>query len=174
MDVSRRLRYGLGKSRAPRVCRPPARWCGAGGGRRRLRHRSSLPLLPGPRCSGHRRLCPPKTLSAEDSVRRKTLSAEDSVGHSPLVRRLLWNLLPLVVVVVALWSTLWGREGLLARHEVKQQLYALQDQVAHLEDDNARMAARIRQLREDPDAVRRAAARQLLLVEPGTTVYRFE
>ena len=96
------------------------------------------------------------------------------MGNSPLVRRLLWNLLPLVVVVVALSSTLLGPEGLLQRHKVKQRLYALQDQVAHLKDDNARLEAQIRRLRHDPDAVRRAAAEQLLLVEPGATVYRFE
>jgi len=101
-------------------------------------------------------------------------SSWSPVGHSPLVRRLLWNLLPLVVVVVAVSSTMLGREGLLERHKVKQSLYALQDQVAHLDDDNARLAAQIRRLRQDPDAVKRAAAEQLLLVEPGATVYRFE
>lgn len=93
---------------------------------------------------------------------------------SPLVRRLLWNLLPLAVVVAAVSTTLLGEEGLLQRHSVKQQLYARQDQVAQLESENARLTADVRRLRKDRRAVSRAVAEELLMVEPGATVYRFE
>ena len=52
--------------------------------------------------------------------------------ESPLVRRLLWNLLPLALVVWAVTTTLIGHDGLLERHAVKQALYARRDQVARL------------------------------------------
>lgn len=93
---------------------------------------------------------------------------------SPLVRRLLWNLLPLAVVLFAVSTTLMGDEGLLRRHTVKQQLYARQDQVARLEAENAALAAEVRHLRRDRRVLTRAVAEELLLAEPGTTVYRFE
>ncbi len=95
-------------------------------------------------------------------------------SDSPLVRRLFWNLLPLMIVVGAVGSTLLGEEGLLKRHALKQRLYSLQDQVEHLEDDNARLAARVRRMRHDPERVKRAAAQDLLLAEPGATLYRFD
>lgn len=94
--------------------------------------------------------------------------------ESPLVRRLLWNLLPLAVVVGAVATTLIGEEGLLNRHAVKQRLYGVEDQVSQLQADNARLRARVRALQRDPDVVRRAAAEQLLVAEPGSTIYRFE
>lgn len=93
---------------------------------------------------------------------------------SPLVRRLLWNLVPLVAVVAAVSWTMLGKEGLLNRHAVKQQLLARQQQVERLEHENAALATQVRLLRQDRRAVQRAVAEELLLVEPGATIYRFE
>ena len=93
---------------------------------------------------------------------------------SPLVRRLLWNLLPLALVVWAVATTLIGHEGLLNRHALKQVLYARREQVARLDADNALLRSRIRALRGSPEVIRRTAAEQLLLAEPGSTIYRFD
>lgn len=94
--------------------------------------------------------------------------------ESPLVRRLLWNLVPLAVVVGAVTTTLIGEEGLLNRHELKQRLYAMQARVEDVELENARLQAQVRALQDDPRAVRREAATQLLLAPEGSTIYRFE
>lgn len=96
------------------------------------------------------------------------------LADSPLVRRLLWNLVPVALVVGAVATTLIGEEGLLNRHAVKQRLYAMQDRVTALETQNARLRAEVRALHEDSLVVRRAAAEQLLVAAPGSTIYRFE
>jgi len=93
--------------------------------------------------------------------------------ESPLVRRLLWNLLPLALVVWAVTTTLIGHDGLLERHAVKQALYARRDQVARLDAENDQLRSQIRALRTSPQVIRRAAAEQLLAAEPGSTIYRF-
>ncbi|MFT4976267.1 MAG: cell division protein FtsB [Myxococcota bacterium] len=91
----------------------------------------------------------------------------------PLVRRLVFNIFPLMLVVSAISYTLAGEEGLLNRSVIKQQLLLTQQRVHTLHGDNDQLRARIRSLREDPDAVRRVAAEQLLIAEPGSTIYLF-
>ncbi len=88
-------------------------------------------------------------------------------------RRALWNMLPIGLVVSALWFALAGDEGLLKRHTVKQRLIATEKRVSEQERENEEMKARIRSLRRDPNALRRVAAEHLLMAESGSTIYRF-
>ncbi|MEL6348988.1 MAG: septum formation initiator family protein [Myxococcota bacterium] len=90
-----------------------------------------------------------------------------------LVLRFFLNVLPLSVVIFAVGYTLIGEEGILNRHTLKQRLISTQDQVERLETRNDILRARIRAIREDPDAVRREAADRLLLAPSGSTIYRF-
>lgn len=92
---------------------------------------------------------------------------------SSLGRRLLWSLVPATIVVGAVWGVVFGDDGLLERHALKQQLYRMQDRVAAIEAENEKLRDEIRKSRTDPVAVRRAAAEQLLAAEPGSTIYRF-
>ncbi|MCK6504795.1 septum formation initiator family protein [Myxococcota bacterium] len=94
--------------------------------------------------------------------------------ESPLVRRLLWNLLPIAVVVGAVTTTLIGEEGVLNRTERKQRLYALRERVEQVERDNDRLRAEVRALKEDPRAIRREAAQQLMIAPEGSTIYRLD
>lgn len=102
-----------------------------------------------------------------------SLKALVGTADSPLLRRLVWNLVPLAVVVAAVATTLMGEDGLLRRHALKQRLLAIEDQLAQVEQENEGLAAEVRRLREDPSALRRAAAEELLVAEPGSTIYRF-
>ena len=91
----------------------------------------------------------------------------------PLVRRIIFNIVPLMIVVGAIGYTLAGEEGILKRSALEQKLFATQSRVTQLQDDNDDLRAQIRAIREDPDAVKRLAAERLLLAEPGSTIYRF-
>ena len=50
---------------------------------------------------------------------------------------------------------------------------ALKAKVEQIEAENAARRARVRSLRENPVAVKRAAAERLLAAEKGSTIYRF-
>ena len=91
-----------------------------------------------------------------------------------MLPRFIWNVLPLGLIVVVVGYTVFGEEGLLNRHQLKQQLYTAQAQVESLESHNSDLKAQIRALREDPAAIKRVAAERLLIADPGSTIYRFE
>lgn len=95
-------------------------------------------------------------------------------SESPLVRRLLWNLVPFAVVVGAVATTLIGEEGLLNRSVLKQRLFAMEQRVEDVNLENDRLRSQVRALQDDPRVVRRVAAEQLLVAPPGSTIYRFE
>lgn len=90
-----------------------------------------------------------------------------------IVRRVVWNLVPVVLVLGALEVVLVGEDGLFVRHQLKKRLYSSQILMKQVRADNAVLAARVRSLRENPAAVRRAAANRLLAAEVGSTIYRF-
>jgi cell division protein FtsB len=91
-----------------------------------------------------------------------------------LARRLLFTLLPALVVVGLIHSTIMGDNGLLRRHRMESDLDRAHRKLASMEAENARIEREVRQLRTDETTVRRAAAEELLLVPPGSVVYRFE
>lgn len=91
-----------------------------------------------------------------------------------LGRRLLWSLVPASVVVVAVWGTVFGEEGLLQRHALKQRLLQAEERLGEVEHENELLREQIGQMQRDPMALRRAAAEQLLAAEAGSTIYRFE
>lgn len=94
--------------------------------------------------------------------------------ESPLARRLIWNLIPLALVLVAIGSTLLGNEGIVHRSERRQRLYAVQAEVEAVQAENARLRAHVQMLRHDPRAIRRELAEQLHLAPAGSVLYRFE
>jgi cell division protein FtsB len=88
-------------------------------------------------------------------------------------KRLIWNLLPALLVVSAIGTVLAGDDGLLERHVLKQRLVSMQDQVANIQAENVGLKMRVLSLRQDPLAVRRAAATGVYAAQPGSTIYRF-
>ena len=95
-------------------------------------------------------------------------------GTHTVVRRLVWNVVPVLMVMAAVQMALLGDDGLLKRHQVKQRLYSTQVHVDTVKIHNEKLRARIRMLRTDPTYVKRAVAEKLLLAEAGSTIYRFE
>jgi cell division protein FtsB len=91
-----------------------------------------------------------------------------------MLRRVVWNLIPVVLVLGALDIVLVGEDGLLVRHQLKKRLYTTEALVVEVKRDNARLAAQVRSLRENPAAVKREAAKRLLAAEKGSTIYRFQ
>jgi len=91
-----------------------------------------------------------------------------------LIRRLAFNVVPALLIVGIAGYALIGEEGFLKREVFRQRLHATEAQVERLELENQILQVRIQALRTDPEAIRRAAASQLLTGEPGTTIYRFE
>jgi cell division protein FtsB len=94
--------------------------------------------------------------------------------NSALLRRLIWNVLPAALVLGALYMTVAGEAGLLARHRLQQQVVVTELRVDRVQDENTLKRLRIDSLRGDPDALRREAAEQLLVAAPGSTVYRLD
>lgn len=91
-----------------------------------------------------------------------------------LKRRLIWNLAPAGLVLGALWYALMGADGLLDRNDMKQRLLATEDRVLQVEAQNAQLRRAIRALKTDEQAIRRAAAQELLVAEKGSTLYRLQ
>jgi len=95
-------------------------------------------------------------------------------GTHTVVRRLVWNVVPVLMVLAAVQMALLGDDGLLKRHQVKQRLYATQGKVDSVKLHNEKLRSRIRLMRSEPAYVKRAVAEKLLLAEAGSTIYRFE
>lgn len=94
--------------------------------------------------------------------------------HTALFRRLIWNVLPVVLVVGALWMALAGEDGLLRRHELKHQLASTKVRTERMHQENAALRREIRGLRAEAAMVQRASAATLLTAAPGSTIYRFD
>lgn len=91
-----------------------------------------------------------------------------------LLARIFLNLIPAAVVVVSIYLAVAGEQGLFARHRIERDLERSSRQLAQVEAENTRLRREIDQLRNDPATRDRAATEELLLVPPGSTVYRFE
>jgi cell division protein FtsB len=91
-----------------------------------------------------------------------------------LARRIFLTLVPAVAVVVLIHSTIMGENGLLRRHRMLMDLERAERKLLAVHAENARLEREVRQLRADETTVRRAVAEELLLVPPGSVVYRFE
>jgi cell division protein FtsB len=91
-----------------------------------------------------------------------------------LFRRLVWNVVPAVLIVGVVGLAVLGDEGLLARHALKQRLTLTREHAEKLESDNAMLRAEIERMRKDPLVVRRTVAESLYLAPAGATIYRFE
>jgi cell division protein FtsB len=94
-------------------------------------------------------------------------------GTILVARRLVWNVLPALMVLGAVKMTLLGDQGMFNRHQVKRRLHATEMKVEQARVENAEISARIRHLRMDQQFVKRVAAERLLVAEPGATLYRF-
>ncbi len=63
-----------------------------------------------------------------------------------------------------------GENGYLVRRQRRLQMQALDEEVQRLQEDNRRLAQRIRDLRSDPQTIEELAREQLRMARPGEVV----
>lgn len=91
----------------------------------------------------------------------------------PRARRILFNIVPTVLVLGIMYLSVFGGQGLVRRHHMREELARVNRQLAATEESNAVLRRDIQRLQVDDQSRARAAAEELLLVPPGSTVYRF-
>jgi cell division protein FtsB len=77
----------------------------------------------------------------------------------------------LAVGCVLVIDALVGDKGLLAMIQARQQFRALEQSLADVRAENARLRDEARRLREDPTAVEDLARRELGLMKPGEKLF---
>ena len=82
--------------------------------------------------------------------------------------------MPATIVVGAVWGVVFGDDGLLERHALKQRLIHMDERVEQIKAENAGLRDEIQSLRDDPVAVRRASAEQLAARVEEARRLRFE
>jgi cell division protein FtsB len=96
----------------------------------------------------------------------------DERGRSEVGLRKKAAILASIIVVVGLVvGSLFGDRGLLQLVSQRERRDALAREIEQLKTDNARLAADIRALRQDPAAIERIAREELGLARPGETVF---
>lgn len=92
--------------------------------------------------------------------------------HLPL--RLIFNVLPAVLIIGSFVYVVWGDNGVLVRHQLSQQLDQAQDDLARLDGENRRLLRDMRAMHEDPVVVERLVADELGWGRDGDVIVRFD
>ncbi|MED5373198.1 MAG: septum formation initiator family protein [Myxococcota bacterium] len=94
--------------------------------------------------------------------------------NSTLVRRLLLGAVPFTLMGAVVLMTIFGDHGLVRRHELRQEKRAVDARTQQLQRENLALKREIQILEQEPIGARRLAAQELLVAQPGSTIYRFE
>jgi len=89
------------------------------------------------------------------------------------LRPVLFTIAPALVALAVVILALFGDNGLLRRHQLRRQLYAVESEVQRLQTENQELRRRIELLQRSPEELERKAADKLLMAPPGSTIYRF-
>lgn len=87
--------------------------------------------------------------------------------------RVVFNIIPVTLVVGIIYLAIFGETGLIRRMELRADLERTERKLDLTRQENLRLQREVLQLRDSETTLRRAAAEELLLVPPGSTVYRF-
>lgn len=93
---------------------------------------------------------------------------------STLIRRLAMSVVPFAALGVVVLMAVFGDHGLVRRHELRQKQVEVQEQTVRVTRENAELRRQITLLEKHQVGLRRAAAEELLMARPGSTIYRFE
>jgi cell division protein FtsB len=107
--------------------------------------------------------------------------AEAGVPSAPIPRRALdWSLRiwrpagTIVAVGLALmlgWHVVNGKHGLSVWQQKRVEDRQLRKEITDLEQENARLRARVEKLKTDPDAIEHEAREKLHYAKPGEVIY---
>jgi cell division protein FtsB len=92
---------------------------------------------------------------------------------SSVLRRLLFNVLPLGVMTGVVCLAIFGDHGLIRRHYLKLQQAEVQARIASLESQNAELRRKLMVLDTKPIGLTRLAAEEMMMAPSGSTIYRF-
>jgi cell division protein FtsB len=90
------------------------------------------------------------------------------------VHRLLLTLIPAMLIASVALSTIWGNNGLIARHQLEQQLQADTRDLASIDRENQRLLTEIGRMDRDPQVLERVVAEELSYGRKGAVIYRFD
>ena len=93
---------------------------------------------------------------------------------STLIRRLAWSVVPFAVLGAVVLMAVFGDHGLVRRHELRAKQAEVEAQNEVVQRENAELRRQIRLMEEHEVGLRRAAAEELLMARPGSTIYRFD
>jgi cell division protein FtsB len=81
--------------------------------------------------------------------------------------------LAVLVAGYLLANFIFGEMGVIKYYRMKVQHSALQEEIAALKQDNAKLAREVRALKTDPDHLEQIARDKLGLARPGEIVYYY-
>jgi cell division protein FtsB len=93
---------------------------------------------------------------------------------SPVVQRLMYTLLPVLLIGAVFVSTLWGEHGVMARHRLRARLADANAELASIERENQRLILELKGMDRDPVVLERAIADEIAWGQAGAVIYRFE
>ncbi len=79
----------------------------------------------------------------------------------------------ILLALYLLASFILGEMGLVKYYRMKSQYHALNEEIAHLRQDNAKLTKDVRSLKSDPACIERIARDKLGLARPGEIVYYY-
>jgi cell division protein FtsB len=82
------------------------------------------------------------------------------------------NLLLAAGVAFLLISDVFGTHGVLAMRRSQQQAAEIQKQINQLNEENERLAKRVKELKTDPAAVEHIAREEMGLARPGEYIFK--
>lgn len=104
------------------------------------------------------------------AVKQKSSATQSPAKGSRQGRRTLHYVL-LLVGTVLIVDGLVGEKGLLAMLQARAEHTALEESLADIRAENARLREEARRLREDPDAIEDLARSELGLIRPGERLF---
>lgn len=88
--------------------------------------------------------------------------------------RILLTIVPACFIITVSYMAIFGQKGIIRRYQLNSDLERIERQLSVVQTENARLQWEILQLKESDTNRMRAAAEEMLLVPPGSTVVRFQ
>ena len=90
------------------------------------------------------------------------------------LRRFALTLIPLALLAAVFIMAVMGDSGLVRRHELRQELYRVNEHSQSLQKETSEMRRELKVLQQEDIGLRRLAATELRMGPAGSTIYVFE
>jgi cell division protein FtsB len=89
------------------------------------------------------------------------------------LQRFVLALLPASVILSVVFSTIWGKNGFITRHKLRQELAQANAQLADIDRSNQRYLRKLKLMEKDPLNLERMVAEELARGRTDTVIYQF-